>query len=300
MNVRQEARQGTVIDGTTRVAGVIGDPVAHTLSPPMHNAAFASQGLGWVYVPFRVAPEHLGEAVRAVRALNLAGLNVTIPHKVAVLEYLDELDESARLIGAVNTIVNKGGRLIGYNTDGAGFLRSLRSDAGTEPRGRSLLLVGAGGAARAIGVQLVLEGASRVDVANRTYEKAKDLAQHLTQGAGGKSRAYALDELTPQVLRGYDVIVHTTSWGMAPQADVPPLISSDALSPDTLVCDIVYTPRETTLLRAAKAQGCRVLEGLGMLVHQAALAYELWTGQRAPVDVMYSVLETKLAERETD
>ena len=107
----------------------------------MHNAAFASQGLGWVYVPFRVAPEHLGEAVRAVRALNLAGLNVTIPHKVAVLEYLDELDESARLIGAVNTIVNKGGRLIGYNTDGAGFLRSLRSDAGTEPRGRSLLLV---------------------------------------------------------------------------------------------------------------------------------------------------------------
>lgn len=291
---------GTAIDGTTRIVGVIGDPIAHTLSPPMHNAALAAQGLGWVYVPFRVSSEHLGDAVRAVRALNSTGLNVTIPHKVGVLDFLDELDESARLIGAVNTIVNRDGRLIGYNTDGAGFLRSMRADAGADPRGRNVLLLGAGGAARAIGVQLVLAGAARVDIANRTYAKAQALADHLVQAAGGNARAFALNDLTPSLLGEYDIIVHTTSWGMAPEADVPPLIPVAALNPETLVCDIVYTPRETTLLRAAKARGCSVLEGLGMLVHQAALAYELWTGHDAPVDVMYKVLRSKLAERESD
>lgn len=291
---------GMVIDGTTRIAGVIGDPVAHTLSPPMHNAAFTALGLAWVYVPFRVAPERLGDAVRAVRALNLAGLNVTIPHKVAVLDFLDELDESARLIGAVNTIVNRDGRLIGYNTDGAGFLRSLRVDAGAEPRGRSVLLLGAGGAARAIGVQLALEGAARIDIANRTVDRAKALADHLIQSVGVQARAYGLSDLGPHLVGGYDIVIHTTSWGMAPEADVAPLITTEALNAKTLVCDIVYTPRETSLLRAARERGCQVLEGLGMLVHQAALAFELWTGERAPVDVMYNVLESKLAERETD
>lgn len=286
--------------GSTRVAGVIGDPIAHTLSPPMHNAAFASQGLDWVYVPFRVTPNRLGEAVAAVRAMNLAGLNVTIPHKVNMLGYLDELDQSARLIGAVNTVVNRDGVLVGYNTDGAGFLRSLRLDAQTEPKGRNVLLLGAGGAARAIGVQLVLDGAVRVDIANRTYAKAETLAAYLTQQVGGQSEPYALGSLTPQVLAAYDIVVHTTSWGMAPNADVPPLVPAQAFAPETLVCDIVYTPRQTTLIRSAAERGCRVLEGLGMLVHQAALAYELWTGQDAPVDVMYTVLRKKLEQRESD
>lgn len=292
---------GITITGATRVAGVIGDPVTHTLSPPMHNAAFRHQGLDWVYVPYHVSPENLGVAVAAVRAMRISGLNVTIPHKVSIVAHLDDLDQSARLIGAVNTIANHDGTLVGYNTDGAGFLRSLRIDADFEPRGRKVLLLGAGGAARAIGVQLVLDGAARVDVANRTLLRAQELASHLVDVVGGTSRAHALTDLGEKLLTGYDLIVHTTSWGMAPNSDVPPLIAPEALSPSTLVSDIVYTPKETSLLRAARSRGCPVLEGLGMLVHQAALAYELWTGHTAPVDVMYDVLRDRLAQkRESD
>lgn len=286
-----------LITGETRIAGIFGDPVAHSLSPLMHNAAYAEQDLDWAYVPFHVVPERLASAVAAVGALNLAGVNVTIPHKVAIVPHLHEVDQSARLIGAVNTVVNRNGALIGYNTDGAGFSQSLRMEAGFEAAGKRVLLVGAGGAARAIGVQLALEAAQQVDVANRTLDRATALTAFLTKELGVTSRPYALEDLTPATTEPYDLIVHTTSWGMEPNAAVPPLLMPTALHAHTLVADIVYTPQDTSLLQAARERGCAVLAGLGMLVYQAALAYELWTGRGAPVDVMYNVLREQLAQR---
>lgn len=285
------------ITGATRVVGVIGDPIAHSLSPPMHNAAFKEEGLDWVYVPFHVRAESLAAAVEGLRAIGLVGFNVTVPHKVAIVPLLDELDQSARLIGAVNTVVRRDGRWVGYNTDGLGFLRSLQTEAGFEPNGQRVLLLGAGGAARAIGVQLALEGAACVDVANRTYARAVELVSHLGDATGVASHAYDLEQLTPGLTAQYDAIVHTTSWGMAPNSQVPPLLQPELLKPNTLVCDIVYTPQETSLLQAAKARGCPTLPGLGMLVHQAAAAFEMWTEHRAPVDVMYNVLKESLAQR---
>lgn len=249
-----------------------------------------------VYVPLHVKPKDLGAAVEAIRALNLVGVNVTIPHKVAIVPHLDTLSEHARFVGAVNTVVNRDGVLEGHNTDGAGFVRSLRKEAQFEPRGRRLLILGAGGAAQAIAVQLALEGASELIIANRTFEKAVQLAE-LVERAGGRARAVAFNELTAQVVAECDAVVHTTSWGMAPESDVPPIIPAEMLHADLLVCDIVYTPRETSLLRAARERGCAVLPGLGMLVEQAALAFELWTGVEAPVDAMRETLEQVLAER---
>lgn len=285
------------LSGTTRVVGVIGDPVAHSLSPGMHNAAYAAQGLDQVYVAFHVLPERLEQAVQGIRALGLAGVNVTIPHKQNIIPFLDELATSARLIGAVNTVVNRNGILIGHNTDGAGFLESLRTEAGFTPEKCRVLILGAGGAARAIGVQLALSGAARVDIANRTVERAAKLAGFLSAELNVASAAYGLASLTPALTEPYDLLVQTTSWGMAPHDDVPPLLDPEALHPHALIADIVYTPQETSLLRAARERGCRTLEGLGMLVHQAALAHELWTGQKAPVAVMYTALKEQLARR---
>ncbi len=285
------------LSGRTRVAGVFGDPVEHSLSPPMHNAAFAALGLDWVYVPFHVKRDALGAAVRGIAALGMAGVNVTVPHKVAVLEHLDEIDEEARLIGAVNTIVNRSGRLVGYNTDGRGFLRSLERQGGAGPRGASVVVVGAGGAAQAIACSLALHGAARVTIANRSPEKAAALARRI----GGYTRAEGIsldpDELAPR-LAGADILVHTTPVGMYPHHDVPPAVPPELLSPGTLVCDIVYTPRETSLIAAARARGCQVVTGEGMLAYQGAIAFELWTGRQAPEDVMLETLQALLAARE--
>lgn len=292
----QGAGSNIPITGRTRVVGVMADPVAHSMSPPMHNRAFRVRGLDMVYVPLHVKSQDLRAAVEAIRALHLVGVNVTIPHKVAIVPHLDALSEHARLVGAVNTVVNRDGVLEGHNTDGAGFVRSLRKEAQFEPQGRRLLIIGAGGAAQAIAVQLALEGAEELIIANRTFEKAVQLVK-LVERAGGRARAIALAELTAPVVAECDAIVHTTSWGMAPHSDVPPIIPAELLHADLLVCDIVYTPKETSLLRAARERGCRVLPGLGMLVEQAALAFELWTGVEAPVDAMRETLEWALAER---
>lgn len=285
------------LSGRTRVAGVFGDPVEHSLSPPMHNAAFAALGLDWVYVPFHVKPEALPAAVRGVAALGMAGVNVTVPHKVAVLDHLDEVDDEARLIGAVNTIVHRAGRLIGYNTDGRGFLRSLEREGATAPKGSSVVILGAGGAAQAIACSLALHGAARVTIANRTPEKARALARRIAPYARAEGISLDPFELAPRLAEA-DILVHTTSLGMYPHHDVLPAVPPELLSPGTLVCDIVYTPRETSLIAAARARGCRVVTGEGMLAYQGAIAFELWTGREAPEEVMLETLRALLAARE--
>ena len=284
------------ITGKTKVAGVFGDPVEHSLSPPMHNAAYRHLGMDWIYVPFLVKPDRLGEAVRGVRAMGLAGVNVTVPHKVAVMAHLDEIDEEARLIGAVNTVVNRDGRLIGYNTDGRGFLRSLQRQAGKDPKGAHVLVLGAGGAALAISCSFALAGAGSVTIANRTPEKAEALAARI--GDRVPARAVRLSQGDPgleQALATAEVVVHTTTVGMYPHHDAPPVIPVERLNPKALVCDIVYRPRETALLRAARARGLAVLTGEGMLAYQGAIAFELFTGREAPEELMLNTLRKRLA-----
>lgn len=287
------------LSGKTKVVGVFGDPVEHSLSPSMHNAAFAALDLDWVYVPFHVKPEALCDAVRGVAALGMAGVNVTVPHKVRVMEHLDEIDDEARLIGAVNTIVNRSGRLVGYNTDGRGFLRSLKRQGGAEPKGARVVILGAGGAAQAIACSLALHGAARVTVANRTRSKAEALADRISAHTSAEGVSLEAKELAPKLAEA-DILVHTTSLGMYPHHDVPPAVPPELLSPTTLVCDIVYTPRETSLIAAARSRGCRVVTGEGMLAYQGAIAFELWTGREAPEKVMLERLRAHLAARDGD
>jgi shikimate dehydrogenase len=275
-----------MISGKTIVCGIIGDPIEHTMSPAMHNAAFQTLGLDYTYVPFRVKSLELKKAIEGIRGLNLRGLNVTIPHKVAVMQFLDRIDPLAEKIGAVNTIINDDGILSGYNTDATGFLQTLH-DKDVEPGDKKVLLLGAGGAARAIGNVLAGEKA-RITILNRQQELywAQDLAHLLTRHYGAKVNA---GELTPENLQraieGVDILVNATSLGMSPDDDQTP-VPADLLGVSLTVFDVVYNPYETRLLREAKAAGAKTISGLEMLVRQGAVAFEKWTGIKAPVDVM--------------
>jgi shikimate dehydrogenase len=266
-----------MIDANTSFFGIIGNPVAHSLSPVMHNQAFATIGYNAVYLAFRVI--NLDSAIKGVKALNFKGVSVTIPHKVAVMECLDEIDATAAHIGAVNTIVNRQGRLIGYNTDCPGALEALRTQ--TTIQGKSVALIGAGGAARAIGFGLVAAG-GQVTVLNRSRTNGERLAGDL------KAEFSSLNDWQPN---RYEILINTTSVGMHPDTDATP-IPKEHLSEDMVVMDIVYNPIKTRLLREAEAKKCRTINGVSMFVFQGAQQFELWTGQKAPVEIMHqAVLE---------
>ena len=277
-----------VISGKTKVCGLIGDPVEHSMSPAMHNAAFRELGLDYIYLPFRVKKEEVGKAIDGMRAFNFRGLNVTIPHKVAVMPLLDELDPLAEKIGAVNTIINNDGKLTGYNTDAGGFLRALLAK-GIEPAGKSVAVIGAGGAARAI-TFILADKKARLVIFNRIEELewAKDLAGRITQTFGQKVEALELNrENLARVLNKADILVNATSVGMSPNTGDSP-VEADLLRPGLAVYDIVYNPVKTRLLREAEAVNAKTIGGLDMLVGQGALAFEMWTGQKAPVKLMKS------------
>jgi shikimate dehydrogenase len=281
--------------GNTELYGIFGYPIGHSLSPLMHNTAFAHHGIDALYLPFAVHPSHVESAVKAIVALHIRGVNVTIPHKQAVMPWLDTLAPEARLIGAVNTIHLQDGRLYGYNTDGIGFLRSLE-DAGGAVAGRTALLLGAGGAARAIAVQLCMAGMRRLYLTNRTRPRAEELAtflkQHLpdTDISVVAMGASSLATLLPRT----DIVVNATAVGM--HADDPMVLPVTALRPQHLVCDIVYRPLHTPLLRAAQEQGAQTVDGLGMLLHQGAKAFEIWTGFSFPLALIRAKLLAALAE----
>ncbi len=272
------------ITGKTRICGIIGDPIAHSMSPAMHNAAFRALGLDYAYLPFHVRQEELQDAVAGLRALNVIGLNVTLPHKVAVMSFLDKLDPLAERMGAVNTIVNDAGRLTGYNTDAPGFLQALRSK-NIEPEGKNIVILGAGGAAKGISFILAGAGASLV-IMNRTLSRAEELAAQISQIYQRRVEAVALNKKNmARALGGADILVNTTSVGMVPDIEQTP-VPAALFNPHLVVFDIVYNPLETRLLREAKAAGTRTIDGLDMLVGQGALAFEKWTGQKAPLAVM--------------
>ncbi|MBB6282941.1 shikimate dehydrogenase [Geobacillus subterraneus] len=271
------------------VYGLLGFPVKHSLSPLMHNDAFAYFGIPARYHLFSVKPEQVGEAIAGVRALGIAGVNVTIPHKMAVIPFLDEVDEHAQRIGAVNTIVNDNGRLVGYNTDGPGYVKALEEEMDVHLDGKRILLIGAGGGARGIYFSLLSTAAERIDIANRTTEKAARLVR---EGEDGRSAFFSLAEAEKR-LAEYDIIINTTSAGMHPLVNEQPL-SLERLQPGTVVSDIIYNPFETKWLKEAKARGARGQNGVGMLVYQGALAFEKWTGQWPDVNRMKQLVIDQL------
>jgi shikimate dehydrogenase len=275
------------IDGHTRLAFVLGYPVAHSLSPAMHRAAFAAAGINAAYLPWAVEPDRLAEAVRGLRAMeNLLGANVTVPHKEAIVPLLDGVTPEAEALGAVNTLLPGGGKLLGDNTDAAGFLAALREDLGIEAAGLTALVLGAGGAARAVAMSLARAGARGIALANRSLDRARRLATEVAaRFPGCEATAYALHpEWQVNAVPEIRLLVNTTSVGL--HASDPPLFDYTSLSDQTMVCDLIYNPPETALLRAARSRGCRAANGLGMLVHQGALAFERWTAKPAPLHAM--------------
>jgi shikimate dehydrogenase len=275
------------------LTGVLGTPVAENPTGVMQEAAFAALGLNWRYLTVEVRPNQLADAMCGVRAFNMQGVNLTIPHKVAVIEHLDDLSPEARLIGAVNTVVRRDGRLIGENTDGKGFLRGLRQDAGCDPNGKRVALLGAGGAARAIAAELLLAGAADLLVLNRTRERGEIMTGDLRARTNGPIR-FQLWEGAWSVPAEFDVLVNATSIGLFPDVDALPPVDLSAARSDLLVCDAVFNPPETKLLAAARALGLPTLDGLSMLVYQGVIGFELWTGRKAPEQVMKEALSRAL------
>ena len=267
--------------------GIIGYPIGHSISPMFQQAALDHAGIYASYLAWEVKPEEVGEFVAGLREPGVLGINVTLPHKEAVIPHLDEVDLWASTAGAVNTIVNREGRLTGHNTDGLGFLRALLEVSGFTPQGHGVLVLGAGGAARGVVLALVREGVSHLTVANRTLSRAERLVQ-IAKDGGVSSLAIPLagNALDGEAASA-DLIVNCTTLGMAhgPDEKGTPL-DWQQIPPTALVNDLVYNPLETPLLRAAARSGAQVLGGIHMLVYQGAASFEMWTGQRAPVEVM--------------
>lgn len=280
------------ISGKTEVFAVIGDPIEHSLSPAMHNAAFEHLNLDFVFVAFRVTSDELERAVRGARALGIRGLNVTMPHKNAVTEFLDEADAAVKFLRAANTVLNQGGRLRGFNTDGFGAVKALKNN-GVDLAGKKVLLLGAGGAAKAIAFSLAKE-VDELCILNRDVVKARELAS-LLEPWGKKIVGYELSSKHIQKeLLDADILINATSVGMTPNASES-LVKSDWLKPETSVMDIVYNPLETRLLRNARAAGAKAISGVEMLLYQGAASFEIWTQCKAPVDFMRNALLGELS-----
>ena len=287
------------LTGNTKIVGIFGWPVSHSLSPPMHNAAFRAAGLDYVYVPFAIPPAKLGESLRAIAALGVIGVNLTVPHKEAALAHLDKLSGAAQRIGAVNTVrVLKNGNLEGHNTDFIGFAQSLERDAKFKLRGKSALLIGAGGAARAVAFALAADGASKVTIVNRTAERAYNLAVFLRSAARKNLVVQIMtpgDASLPDELEQTDLVVNATSLGLKARDPLP--IPAKGLGPPTLVFDTIYNPAQTALLKAARAAGCRTCNGLGMLARQGAASFKIWTGRDPDLSLMMRTLRRCLQRR---
>ncbi len=278
------------MDYRFELVGVFGHPVAENPTCIMQEAAFAALDLRWRYLTIDVTPAALPDAIRGVRALGMQGINLTIPHKVAVMPLLDEVSADAALIGAVNTVRREGDRLIGENTDGKGFLRGVREEAGIDPTGKHIVVLGAGGAARAVTVELALAGAAQLTLINRSVERGQQLCDDLRQRTQVKVNFKPWN--TPYVVgSNADLLVNATSIGLYPDVEAMPDVDLQGARPDLLVCDVVPNPPETRLVKTARALGLKTLTGLPMLVYQGAIGFEMWTGLKAPEAAMKTALE---------
>jgi shikimate dehydrogenase len=270
-----------------------GQPVDENPTGVMQEAGFRELGLNWRYLTIEVPPAKLRDAIAGARAFGLRGFNLTIPHKVAVIPYLDEIAPDATAIGAVNTVRREGDRLIGENTDGKGFLHGVRADAGVDPRGKRAVVLGAGGAARAIVTELALAGAADVLVVNRSVERGSAMVADLAAKTGCPIR-YEPWRGTYAVTAAADLLVNATSIGLFPDVHAMPPVDLSGARPGTLVCDVVFNPPETPMLAAARRLGLPTLDGLSMLVYQGTIGFRLWTGREAPAGVMKQALAQAL------
>lgn len=279
------------ITGHTGLTALLGSPVAHSISPLMHNEAFRLLELDYVYLCFDVNEETLPAAVEGLKTCGIRGFNLTMPNKNKIMELLDELSPEAELIGAVNTVLNDNGRLIGYNTDGYGFMQSVR-DAGHDVKGKAVTVMGIGGASMAICAQAALDGASVLSIfarsSSRYWQRAQQFAVNLTAKTGCNVRIYDNDDqiALKETLSQTYLLINATSVGMTPHIEDSIIKDTSFFHPDLVVADVIYEPKETRLLREAKAAGCQTFNGMYMLLHQGAKAFQIWTGKEMPVSVI--------------
>ena len=285
------------ITGHTELIGLIATPIRHSSSPKMHNAAFAKLGLDYAYLAFEVGNEQLEDTIKGFRAMNVRGCNVSMPNKTVVHKYLDKLSPAAELCGAVNTIVNDNGVLTGHITDGVGFMTSV-ADAGFDPIGKKVTIVGCGGAGTAIQIQAALDGVAELAIFNiqdACFERAKQTVKDINEKTNCKATLYDLadtEELRKQMADSY-MFINATGVGMKPLEGQTYIKDASMLRPELIVCDVVYSPAKTALLELAESVGCTTLNGLGMMLFQGAAAFKLWTGQEMPIDHIKEVLNLK-------
>ena len=271
------------------LTGVFGDPVDDNPTGVVEEAAFAAKNLNYRYLTIKVLPEDLGKAMDSVKIFDMKGINLTMPHKIKVLPYLDELSPAAEIIGAVNTVIQKEGRLFGENTDGKGFVTALKNSGETLDK-KNVTILGAGGAARAIAVECALNGATHINIINRSIEKGEELAS-LIQMKTDSSAKYLNWKNNMEIPSDTDILINATSIGFSPNVTDKPDIDYTTITPEMCVCDVIFNPAETIFLKSAAKNGAKTITGLGMLVQQAALNFTLWTGVEAPVDVMEDALK---------
>lgn len=271
------------------LTGVFGDPVDDNPTGVVEEAAFTAKNLNYRYLTIKVLPEDLGKAMDSVKIFDMKGINLTMPHKIKVLPYLDELSPAAEIIGAVNTVIQKEGRLFGENTDGKGFVTALKNSGETLDK-KNVTILGAGGAARAIAVECALNGAAHINIINRSIEKGEELAS-LIQMKTDSSAKYLNWKNNMEIPSDTDILINATSIGFSPNVTDKPDIDYTTITPEMCVCDVIFNPAETIFLKSAAENGAKTITGLGMLVQQAALNFTLWTGVEAPVDVMEDALK---------
>ncbi|MGX6979449.1 shikimate dehydrogenase [Vagococcus elongatus] len=287
-----------MITGATRLAAVLAKPIKHSLSPFIHNSAFKLTQTDGVYLAFEIEKEDLAQSIETIRRWDMYGVNLSMPYKQAVIPYMDELATEVTLIGAMNTVVNQQGKLVGYNTDGIGFINSL-ADHQVTAAGKKVVVLGAGGAAMAIITQLALAQAEEIIIFKRYNSRSEKVAAQLEkiqQAAGTKISLIPLENQKhlKATLASADILVNTTSVGMTPEEEISLIPAPSWLPSDLFVADIIYQPQQTLLLKQAEISGCRYMNGIGMLIHQAAEAFYLWTGEKMPVKIITKKIKEML------
>lgn len=274
------------ITGKTALIGLIGNPVQHSYSPQLHNSLSLLLGIDAIYIPMKIEKVNLADAVKGIKACGFLGFNVTMPYKEEILKYVDDCSEEVKLSGCANTVTNRSGRLHASNTDALGFVRSFEKQAGVGFNGKNVLIIGAGGAAASLALIIASEGAAEVNIVNRTPEKAEIVAGLVNKRYSGKAFAYGMNLLEEvSLLERNDIIINATPVGMHPKTGVSPIDKDVVFSPGQLVCDLIYNPAETELMKQAKSYGCKVFNGLGMLFYQGIYSYETWMERKIPDDI---------------